>query len=147
MLGLQRPQLLALREDLLVGHPLHRQVRRVIGDGVVGVAQRRGGLQHLVERGQPVGQVRVRVQVAAEVLELQDLRQLAGDRRLDLAAILPERRLDVRQPEPLVDLLLGLGREQVSRLRRRTARTRSASGPARTASSRIRTLCALEPVK
>jgi hypothetical protein len=29
------------------------------------------------------------VEVASEVLELQDLRQLAGDSRLDLSAILP----------------------------------------------------------
>ena len=114
---LERAEALALREDLVVGHPLHRQVRRVVGHGVVRVAQRRGRVQHLLQRREPVRQVGVGVQVAPEVLELQDLGQLAGQRGLDLTAILPERRLDVRQPEALVDLRLGLGGEEVSRLR------------------------------
>jgi len=31
----ERAQLLALREHLLIGHPLHDQIRRVVGDRVV----------------------------------------------------------------------------------------------------------------
>ena len=42
------------------------------------------------------------------------VRQLAGERGLDLAAVLTQRGFDVRQAERLVDLRLGLGGEQVA---------------------------------
>ena len=48
-----------------------------------------------------------RVQVAADVAELDQLRQLALARRLQLAAALAQLRLDVGVAEALVDLLLG----------------------------------------
>ena len=44
--GLELGDLHALGQDLLVGHPLHREVGRVVGDGVVGVPVFGGGLDH-----------------------------------------------------------------------------------------------------
>ena len=50
------------------------------------------------------------VEVAADVAELDQLRQLPLARRLQLAAALAQLRLDVVVAEPLVDLLLGLAK-------------------------------------
>ena len=47
------------------------------------------------------------VQVAAQVAELDQLRELAGRRRGDLAVALAQLRLDVVEAEPRVDLVLG----------------------------------------
>ena len=81
---------------------------RVVGDrhvGVAAVAARRG---HLGEGVAAVGEGRVGVEVAADVAELDQLRQLPFARRLQLAAALAQLRLDVGVAEPLVDLVLGL---------------------------------------
>ena len=69
-----RLDLLELRVEAAVA-----EVVRVIGDGVVVVAARGRRLEHLLERVLAVGRpVRVRVQVAADVAELDKLRQLAA---------------------------------------------------------------------
>ena len=97
----------------------------MVGDGVVRVADASAAaVEHLLQRREPVGEVRVGVQVAPELLQVHEVGQLARERGLDLAAILAQRRRDERQAESLVDLLLGLGREQVARLRPRRGRTR-----------------------
>src|SRR5581483_5955203 len=49
--ALQGGDLLALGEHLLVGHPLHEKVRRVVGDGVVVVPQSGRGGDHVLQRG------------------------------------------------------------------------------------------------
>jgi hypothetical protein len=63
----ERAQLVALREDLLVGHPLHDEVGCVVGDRVVLVAAFRGGGDHSLQGDDAVGEVGVRVQVPAQV--------------------------------------------------------------------------------
>ena len=80
---------------------------RVVGDREVGVAALARRLGHLLERVAPVGERRVAVQVAADVADLDQLRQLAVGRRGDLAVALAQLGLDVGEAEPLVDLLLG----------------------------------------
>ena len=50
------------------------------------------------------------MQVAAKIGELDEPRQAACDRCLDLAAVLAQLGLDVREVEERVDL--GLGRER-----------------------------------
>ena len=89
----------------------------MVGDGVVGVAVRGRRVEHRLEGRDAVGEVRVRVEVAAEVGELDHAWQRALERRLDLAAVLPQRRRDPRQAQAFVDLLLGLGDDQVAGLR------------------------------
>jgi hypothetical protein len=80
---------------------------RVVGDRQVGVAAVAPRLGHLAERVAAVGEGRVRVQVAADVVERDELGQLAFARRLQLARALAQLGLDVGVAEPLVDLLLG----------------------------------------
>ena len=63
----ERAQLIALGEHLLVGHPLHDEVRRVIGDRVVPIPPCPGGRDHSRQRDDAVGEVGVRVQVTAQV--------------------------------------------------------------------------------
>src|SRR4249920_3415022 len=115
--GLQRPELLPLREHLLVRHPLHEQVRGVVRHRVVRVPQLGGCREHLFERGQAVREVGVRVQVAPQLPAHEHIGERALKRRLDLAAILAERGRDPRERELLVDLLLGLGDDELARLR------------------------------
>ncbi len=106
------------RRDLLVERvDLHRlqmqqvatKALRVVADGVVRVPARAGRRDHRLERVLAVGPRRVRVQVAAEVAELDELRQLAAPRRLQLAGVLAELGRDPLVTEEAVDL--GLGRE------------------------------------
>ena len=77
---------------------------RVVGDRQVGVAAVAAGLGHLLERVAAVGEGGVGVEVAADVADLDQLRQLALARRLQLAAALAQLRLDVGVAEALVDL-------------------------------------------
>ena len=79
----------------------------VVGDRQVGVAAVAGGLGHLLERVAAVGEGRVGVQVAADVVDRDQLRQLAVAGRLQLAPPLAQLRLDVGVAEALVDPLLG----------------------------------------
>jgi hypothetical protein len=70
----------------------------VVGDRDVLVAALAGRLGHLLDRGVAVGGRRVHVQVAADVAELDQLRQLALARRGQLAAILAQLRGDPLHP-------------------------------------------------
>ena len=89
----------------------------MVGDRVVRVPAptRRG--DHLLQRREPVGEVRVGMEVTLDVLLLHERRELPAKGRLDLAAVLAERRRDPGQAEPLVDLLLGPGHDQLTGLR------------------------------
>ena len=79
----------------------------MVGDGVVLVAARRRALEHLLERALAVGRpVRVRVQVAADVAQLDELRQLAAPRRLQLPRVLAQLGRDRLVAEELVDVVL-----------------------------------------
>ena len=89
---------------------------RVVGDRHVGVAALAAGLGHLLERVATVGEGRVGVQVAADVVELDQVRQLAFARRLQLAAALAQLRLDVGVAEALVDLGLALAEVDLAAL-------------------------------
>ena len=64
----------------------------VVGQDLVGVAAPPGGLGHDLDREVAVGPVRVAVQVAAQVGEVDQVGQPAGQRRLDLAAVLAQLR-------------------------------------------------------
>ena len=81
---------------------------RVVGDREVGVAAGPRGLRHLLERVVAVGDRRVAVEVAPDVLQRDQLRQRARRRGCDLAVGLAQLGLDVGEAEALVHL--GLGR-------------------------------------
>jgi hypothetical protein len=89
----------------------------MVRDGVVRVPEHRRRVEHLLQGREPVGQPRVRVEVAPHLLPGEDLGQSALERGLHLSTVLAQRRRDPRQPETLVDLLLGPGDDQVSGLR------------------------------
>ncbi len=56
-----------LREDLLLGHALHVQVRSVVGDREVRVPELGRAADHLLQAREAVGQVRMGVQVALQL--------------------------------------------------------------------------------
>ena len=147
---LERLQLRSLSEHLLVRHPLHRQVRRMVRHGVVGVALGGRRRQHLFEGRDAVGEIGVRVQVAPDLRQFQHVGELGGRGSLDLAAVLPEGGRDPREPQPLVHLFLGLGHVSAA-INASLSTSKSPYSfslrPLRTAISRIRTLCAFDPVK
>ena len=80
---------------------------RVVGDRQVLVSALARGQRHLLDRVVTVGGHRVAVQVAADVLQLDQPRQRPVAGGLQLAAVLAQLRLDVGEAEALVDLLLG----------------------------------------
>ena len=83
---------------------------RVVGDREVLVGRARRAAAAISSSGRgAVGQRRVGVQVAAQVVELDQLRQPAAGRRrrLELAAALAQLGRDPVEPERRVDLLLG----------------------------------------
>ena len=84
-----------------------RQRLGVVGQDLVGVAAAAGRLDHDLDRLVPVRPVGVAVQVAAEIAELEQAREGAGERRLDLAGVLAQLRLDEREAEEVVGLRLG----------------------------------------
>ncbi len=115
---------LADRLDLLElrVHAAVAQVVRMVGDRVVRIATYGRRLDHLLERVLAVGRpVRVRVQVAAHVADLDELRQLAAPCRLELARRLTELGRDRRVAEVLVERVLVLRAEHVAGLDRRDA--------------------------
>ena len=73
--------------------------------------------------------------------------QLTRERRLDLATILAQRRLDVRQTELAVDVLFRLGGDQVARHGVEQPVLIQLQARADGHLPGIRTLCAFEPVK
>ena len=119
-LGRRRPSLLLRREALVEGADERalfldalggeaardRERLRVIGHDLVGVAAAARELSHGFDRHRAVGPVRMGVEVALEVGLGDEIRQAAGEGRLDLAAILAQLRLDERQPEKVICLRL-----------------------------------------
>ena len=128
----------------------------VVGQDLVGVAAPPGASAMTSMAWCAVRPVGVAVQVAAQVAELDEARQAAGQGRLDLAAVLAQLGLDERA---------GRGRRtppsSVAKVRSSAASpvSGSPSSPMRRkpfsdrlqpwsrARSRSRTLCSLEPVK
>ena len=107
-------------DDLgLLGDPVGRQPAgdrerlRVVGQDLVGVAAPPGVVGHDLDRKVAVGPVGVAVQVAAQVGQVDELRQAAGQGSLDLAAVLAQLRDDERQAEERVRLVLGGERAQL----------------------------------
>ena len=78
----------------------------VVGDREVGVAALPRGLRHLLERVAAVRERRVAVEVAADVVDGDQLGELAGVAGLDLAPALAQLGLDVGEAEQLVDARL-----------------------------------------
>ena len=114
-LRIPRAHLLDLLE--LRGHAAVAEIVGVVGDRVVRVAARDRRLDHLLQRALPVrGPVRVRVQVAAHLSELDELRQLPAPRRLELAVVLAQLRRDRLIAEELVQRVLVLRAEDVAGL-------------------------------
>ena len=105
----------------------------MVGDAEILEAALARGLGHRLQRLGAVGGVGVAVQDAAQVLVGDELRQLALQRPFDLAAALAQFRLDERQAERAIDVVL---------LRRRSgcgpcaARRAPAACPSRSASAR-----------
>src|SRR5437763_3737980 len=98
------------------------EVVRVVSDRVVLVSARDRTLEHLLERALAVGRpVRVRVQVAADVAQLDELRKLASPGSLQLAGVLAQLRRDRLVAEELVHRVLVGAAEDVARLDRRDA--------------------------
>src|SRR5690606_27753958 len=97
-------------QHLLAGRAVDRQIFPVVGYGHVLVAAGHRGSHHLLQGGAAVaGAGGVVVEVAADVLQLDEVGQLSGGRRLDLARVLPERRRDPGKVQGGVDRFLGLG--------------------------------------
>ena len=115
--GVQRRDDLALLFDAIRRQAAgDRQRLRVVGQDLVGVAAPAGGLGHDLDRERAVRPFRVAVEVAAQVLEPDEGRQRAREGRLELARLLAQLRLDVRQAEEGVRLGLGLERPQFGRV-------------------------------
>ena len=91
-------------------HPAFPQVVRVVGHGQVAVATRLGRRRHLLGARLAVRRPgRVRVQVALQVAQLDEVGQLAEARRFELAEVLAQLRRDEVVAEQLVQLsLLGV---------------------------------------
>ena len=102
---------------------------RVVGDRHVGVAAGAAGLRHLLQGVAPVGEGRVAVELAADVGDLDQLRERALARRPQLAPALAQLRLDVGVAEALVDLGLGCAERRPRRTRPRSPRARRPRGP------------------
>ena len=100
----------------LTGEQISAQPLRVIADRVVLVALLDGACDHRLQRVLAVGPGRVRVQVAADVRELDELRQLPLARRLELAAVLAQLRRDPVVAEEAVDLVFGRERVHLAAL-------------------------------
>ena len=118
----------------------------MIGDRDVFEAARLCRRHHRLEALATVGLGRVHVQVALEIRPRDQRGQRPGGGGFDLAAVLAQLRLDERQSERLVDVLL--------RSRRRSAVSSASKRPysfsfqpRSSARSRSAMLCAFEPVK
>jgi hypothetical protein len=72
-----------------------------------------GGEGHFFDPDPAVGRRRVGMQIAADVLESDELRQLAGQGRFDLAAILPQNGFHARHGQRLVDIIFGFTRHRL----------------------------------
>ncbi len=112
--GVKLAHLLPLGQHFLAGHPLHEQVRRVIGDGVVRVTAGTGCRHHVRQRGHAVGEAGVGMQVAADIGVGDHDRELAAEGGLHLAGVFAQCRRHPGQAEPVIDLLLGPGDDQLT---------------------------------
>ncbi len=89
-LQFQAPRIEAVRQA---------QPARMLGDRQVAQAARAGGKRHVPHAAVPIARLGMHVQIPAQIIELDQPRQLACARRLDFAAILAQFRRDVRQPD------------------------------------------------
>ena len=115
--GEQAEAALALVPGLDLGDPLPEALGgdvvaeavtgRVVGDRHVGVAAVAARLGHLLQRVAAVGESRVRVQVAADVVDRDEVGERAVAGGLQLPPTLAQLGLDVGIAEALVDGLLG----------------------------------------
>lgn len=80
----------------------------MIGDRHVFIATRLGRLRHLSQAALAVRGLGMDVEVAPDVLERDEVRQFAGNRRLDFAPVFAKLGLDVRQLDGGEDLFLSL---------------------------------------
>ena len=123
----QDPDLRMTLLDLVYLLPLLPQLRRVqpaghgqrlavVGHGEVLVAARHTALEHLLDGLFAVGPGGVHLEVAADVLERDELRQLPGERRLDLTPVLAQLRSDPGQPHGLVHVCFLPSRHQLAAL-------------------------------
>ena len=88
----------ALQRDPVRGQaPGDGQRLAVVGQDLVGVTARSGGLGHRLDRVDAVGPVGVAVEVAPEVGERHEVGQPTGQGGLDLAPVLAQLGLDERQ--------------------------------------------------
>ena len=119
----------------------------MIADGEVLVAARARRSTISSSVALPSDQVVWRVEVAAQVAELDERRQLAAARRLELARVLAQLRRDERVAEMLVQLLLVARREDLAASRPSWTPYSETESPRLTAASRSATLWSFEPVK
>ena len=144
---LERHERVQLVDPLaLLLQPPVAQAVRVVADRVVRVPLLDRARDHRLERVAAVRPGRVRVQVAAQVAGLDQLRQPVAARGVELAEILAELGRDPVVAEERVDLLLGRERVDGAALGLGDP-VLGDREPFRTAASRIATLCAFEPVK
>src|SRR5262245_38704015 len=80
--------------------------RRVVGYREIGIAAGPRPLGHLLQGVPPVGQRRVTVKIAADVVDSDQLGKFAALAGLDLAPALAELRGNPGEPEELVDARL-----------------------------------------
>src|SRR5579875_255065 len=85
----------------------HRDALGMVGEGDVGVAAFLRALHHLLQGGPAIGGSGVHVQIAAQVVQLQQLGKPALRGQLEYAAGLTQLGRDPRQADRLVDLFLG----------------------------------------
>ena len=131
---------------LLVQTVGHRQSFRMIGDRDVFVTHRPRRFGHFLERGPAVALARVHVQIAANMLQLHQLRKGVRLGGFDFALILAQLRRNPVEAQRPVDLLFGLAGHGLLgidvRQRVLVQRESHLLRPARSA-----TLCSLLPVK
>ena len=89
----------------------HGEAHGVVGDGDVCEARFLRGARHRLQRVGAVGPVGLRLEVAAEIARLDQARERARARRLDLALVLAQLGRDPGEAEAVVELLLGAARD------------------------------------
>ena len=83
----QLGQLAALLERLVPGHPLHRQLRGVIGDGAVTISVAGRGGDHVIQAGEAVGEIGMHMEVTDDVGHLHQVGEMTVQRGFDFAAV------------------------------------------------------------
>src|SRR5204863_9919624 len=104
-LGVEALDLLPLAAELLgVAAARHGEAHGVVGDGDVLAARVPGGARHRLERVLAVGPVGLRLEVAADIARLDQAREAARARRLDLALLLAQLGWAAGDAEPAAEL-------------------------------------------